>query len=216
MNLLYMSLRVLRTGPRFNIKMTSYPYRKSNCGDKTILRPSYLHNGISYTGKMASLYWIGAEMGYSCGCIKIHERFPFVYPVISPAGWPSWFTDTLTGIMPCNVRRSCNLNQIYSHYATRVPLVYERIQMFKSPSNSVKCTLPLTYDKRCHWYSSIEIPTTDDFKSDTVLLMSARNSVGKRSRTSLVHTIVSNEGRSEISLWWDTGFIDTFLYKVNI
>ena len=47
-------------GPRFNIKMTSYQYRKSHCGDKTILRPSYLHNGISYTGKMTSLYWIRA------------------------------------------------------------------------------------------------------------------------------------------------------------
>ena len=47
-------------GPRFNIKMTSYQYRKSHCGDKTILRPSYLHNGISYTGKTTSLYWIGA------------------------------------------------------------------------------------------------------------------------------------------------------------
>ena len=45
-------------GPRFNIKMTSYQYRKSHCGDKTILRPSYLHNGISFTGKMTSLYWI--------------------------------------------------------------------------------------------------------------------------------------------------------------
>ena len=48
------------TGHWFNIKMPSYQYRKSHCGDKTILRPSYLHNGISYTGKMASLYWIGA------------------------------------------------------------------------------------------------------------------------------------------------------------
>ena len=47
-------------GPRFNIKMTSYWYRKSHCGDKTILRPSYLHNGISYTGKSTSLYWFGA------------------------------------------------------------------------------------------------------------------------------------------------------------
>ena len=37
-----------------------YQYRKSHCGDKTILRPSYLHNGISYTGKMSSLYCIGA------------------------------------------------------------------------------------------------------------------------------------------------------------
>ena len=50
-----------RSGPRFNIKMTSYWYRKSHCGDKTILRPSYLHNGISYTGKTTSLYWIGAQ-----------------------------------------------------------------------------------------------------------------------------------------------------------
>ena len=49
-------------GPRFNIKMPSYQYRKSHCGDKTILRPSYLHNGISYTGKMTSLYWIGAQV----------------------------------------------------------------------------------------------------------------------------------------------------------
>ena len=45
-------------GPWFNIKMSSYQYKKSHCGDKTILRPSYLHNGISYTGKMTSLYWI--------------------------------------------------------------------------------------------------------------------------------------------------------------
>ena len=47
-------------GPWFNIKMSSYQYRKSHCGDKTILRPSYLYNGISYTGKTTSLYWIRA------------------------------------------------------------------------------------------------------------------------------------------------------------
>ena len=40
--------------------LSSYQYKKSNCGDKTILRLSYLHNGISYTGKTTSLYWIGA------------------------------------------------------------------------------------------------------------------------------------------------------------
>ena len=44
--------------PQFNIKMTSYQYRKFHYGDKTILRPSYPHNGISYTGKIISLYWI--------------------------------------------------------------------------------------------------------------------------------------------------------------
>ena len=34
------------TGARFNIKMPSYQYRKSHCGDKTAVRSSYLHNGI--------------------------------------------------------------------------------------------------------------------------------------------------------------------------
>ena len=46
---------------RFNIKMLSYQYRKFHCGDKTVWRSSYLHNGISYTGKMISLYWIKAQ-----------------------------------------------------------------------------------------------------------------------------------------------------------
>ena len=41
--------------------MTSYRYRKSHCGDRTVIRSSYLHNGISYTGKMTSLYWIRAQ-----------------------------------------------------------------------------------------------------------------------------------------------------------
>ena len=34
---------------------------KSHCGDKTVVRSSYLHNGISYTGKISSLYWIRAQ-----------------------------------------------------------------------------------------------------------------------------------------------------------
>ena len=46
---------------RFNIKMSSYQYKKAHCGDKTVVRSSYLHNGISYTGKMSSLYWIRAQ-----------------------------------------------------------------------------------------------------------------------------------------------------------
>ena len=50
-----------RPGPWFNIKMSSYQYRKSHCGDKTILWPSYLHNGISITGKTTPLYWIRAQ-----------------------------------------------------------------------------------------------------------------------------------------------------------
>ena len=44
----------------FNIKMPSYQYRKSHCGDKIFVRSCDLHNGISYTGKITSLYWIEA------------------------------------------------------------------------------------------------------------------------------------------------------------
>ena len=52
----------IRTGPWFNIKTSSYQFRKSHCGDKAVVGSSYLHNGISYTGKMSSLYWIGAQV----------------------------------------------------------------------------------------------------------------------------------------------------------
>ena len=52
-------------GPRFNIKMSSYQYGKSHCGDKTVVRSSYLHNGISYTGKMTSLYWFSPLISIS-------------------------------------------------------------------------------------------------------------------------------------------------------
>ena len=44
----------LKPGPWFNIKISSYQYRKFHCGDKTVERSSYLQNGISYTGKMIS------------------------------------------------------------------------------------------------------------------------------------------------------------------
>ena len=39
-------------------KDTVLPVYKSHCGDKIAITLSYLHNGISYTGKTASLYWI--------------------------------------------------------------------------------------------------------------------------------------------------------------
>ena len=35
---------------------------KSHCGDEPILRTSYLHNGISYIDKVASLYSIQTQV----------------------------------------------------------------------------------------------------------------------------------------------------------
>ena len=49
------------SGAWFNIKMKSCQYRKYHYGDKTILWSSDLHNGILYTGKIASLHWIRAQ-----------------------------------------------------------------------------------------------------------------------------------------------------------
>ena len=55
---------VWTSGPRFNIEMPPYQYSKCHCGYKTVVRSSYLHNGISYTGKTTSLYRIGAPVIY--------------------------------------------------------------------------------------------------------------------------------------------------------
>ena len=52
----------LTSGPRFNIKMTSCQYWKSNCGDKTVVTSSYLHNKASNTGKNTYLHWIGLQV----------------------------------------------------------------------------------------------------------------------------------------------------------
>ena len=41
---------------------SSYQYKKSHCWDSTVVISSYLHNGISYTGKTTSLYWINAQV----------------------------------------------------------------------------------------------------------------------------------------------------------
>ena len=59
-------------------------YRKSHCGDKTIWRPSYLHNGIFYIGKTASLYWIRALATITPGSSSgIYSRTMFIVPAMS-------------------------------------------------------------------------------------------------------------------------------------
>ena len=67
------------SGPWFNIKMMSYRYRKSHCGDKTVVRSSYLHSGISYTGKMTSLYWVGALVPFFKYWYQILYTHPLWY-----------------------------------------------------------------------------------------------------------------------------------------
>ena len=97
------------TGSRFNIKMTSYQYKKSHCGDKTILRPSYLHNGISYTRKMTSLYWIRALVIYweytwygSVNPLDLNFAMRWYYVIISLlAGLPIPYNTITFGSSQC-------------------------------------------------------------------------------------------------------------------
>ena len=48
--------------------MQSWEYRKFHYGDKTVVRSSYLHNGIFYTLTMASLYWANPRTQYQNAC----------------------------------------------------------------------------------------------------------------------------------------------------
>ena len=99
-----------QAGSWFNIKMISFQYRKSHCGDKTILWPSYLHSGISFTGKMTSLYGIRPQPAWTLsyrasgiwptihasrtecvlGNIKIYLRFWF-----ATLRWRRWLISCL-------------------------------------------------------------------------------------------------------------------------
>ena len=74
---------VFSSGPWFTINMSSYQYKKSLCGDKMVVRSSYLHNGFSYTGKMTSLYWIRALV------VDLECKTPLA---VAPSSmvWPSY------------------------------------------------------------------------------------------------------------------------------
>ena len=98
------------SGGQFNINMPTYRYRKSHRGDKTIFRPSYLHNGISYTGKMTSLYWIGA-----CNLFIYHTPL-LVMCVIETLLWRHNECD---GISNC-WRRNCLLKCLFRHRSKKI------------------------------------------------------------------------------------------------
>ena len=85
-------------GPWFNIKMSSYQYRKSHCWDKTVVRSSYLHNGISYAGKMSSLCWIGALMfGTWHFGIQLMDHWWIITEVADV--WDLIFWNTIDGLL---------------------------------------------------------------------------------------------------------------------
>ena len=53
------------------------PVYDTHCGDKTVVRSSYLHNGISYSGKMASLYWFSPQGLWRYMASPYHNELKF-------------------------------------------------------------------------------------------------------------------------------------------
>ena len=105
------------------IKMSSYQYRKSVCGDK-VVRSSYLHIVISFTGKMSSLYWIRAlvkkarmdlkrgDRNFPCRILKKKKKDDSASPW-DPC-WPIYLqTKPSLKLLDCGRK-----NQIYIHIDT--------------------------------------------------------------------------------------------------
>ena len=80
----FLFIHVYKTVSMHGSEMTPvfkyYQHRKSHCGDKIILRPPDLHDGISYTGKTTYLYWIRVQ-GNSAH--NVDQRHWDQLPVIS-------------------------------------------------------------------------------------------------------------------------------------
>ena len=103
-------------GPRLNKKMSSYQYRKSHRWDTTVVRSSYLHNGISYTGKIAYLYCINPQTPM-CWCVRCH-MFHMVVIFEIPVSYFIYWTVIITG----NIQPILNGNK----FSTRsYPVIYE-------------------------------------------------------------------------------------------
>ena len=75
--------------------MASYQLRKSHCGDKTVVRSTYLHNGISYTDKLVSLYWIGALVICKYFSELSHHRYRSFFPCLAPRHCPACRTSLI-------------------------------------------------------------------------------------------------------------------------
>ena len=120
--------------------MSSYQYRKSHCGDKTILRPSYLHNGISYTVKTTSSHWTRALMTYPATwlthCSLVHHTPS--YPCTVP-------------IMPCYLTAP-------RHYLTQCCLITSEI-VYHSPEGNFARVLNLLITKMSLIISNSKLPS---------------------------------------------------------
>ena len=114
-----------RLAPGFKIKMSSNQYRKCHCGNKPLLRSSYLYNGNSYTGKSASICWISSwhEIAW-LGCLVIIITMSF-HQYRKSYCWDKMVLRPSTMWMPILIRWHLYTEvypQMYLHFLTwRIP-----------------------------------------------------------------------------------------------
>ena len=70
-----------RSGPCLNIKTVFPGYGDSNVKDKTVVRRSYLYNGVPYTAKTVLLYLDEPQF--------FLNTVPAIYPSVTPV-WVLW------------------------------------------------------------------------------------------------------------------------------
>ena len=110
----------------FDIKMISYQYRKSDCGDKTAVRSSYLHDGIFYTGKMASLYWFGPQtICESYRCVNPNKEIR-IYDVsrYSGSGLPRNYSNKNKNLWPPSSKQHCYARCNLIGSSLTIPIVH--------------------------------------------------------------------------------------------
>ena len=76
----YLLLQQTTPGPHLNIKMVVFRYGDFHYQDRTVVRPSYLWNGNSYTGKMPSLYWDNSQVLHACSNSRRHQGHRHMSP----------------------------------------------------------------------------------------------------------------------------------------
>ena len=128
--------------PQFNIKMQCYQYRKPHCGDKMVLWPSHFHNGISYTGKMASLFWLRACHLQSKPGIYLLNKHKMIQPQLQKALWlfhKSYITDFTKchWLLSTNTSNLSSINLQYKNHVSASPV----IRSHSSKSNDVSWQL---------------------------------------------------------------------------
>ena len=179
-------------GPWFNIKMSSYHYRKSYCQNKTAERSSCLHNGISCIDKMSSLYGIRA-LGWCIICFitldssQINSKFltliwgnllcnktlPLIWYHQGSGNHQTWYWHSFCFI----IHYTQNVNILYVNFYQRPNVVLSKPlrEIYSFSMATMQCGWPMGFTKVINYCLSIIVngPTVQEII--TIYIASTEN-----------------------------------------